>query len=333
MKNFSRDEVGILKNKNEKLKSLKFKTLAFDYLTSIALNNNSTIQNTSNINQLVLKEYDYFSKFYKINNISAKQKDFFIYYKKKLKMQNLNSNRFETFLKSEFGEKFDIQSKNYIEKIFNDLPNLRENKFHKEDGIQSIKIVKPNIMNKIPSIIMTNTKDIPISDSELEFIKNPNALATISKNIYSSKQLGINSSNFTLSSTSSTSIQLTDSLKLSSSLQYSSNNKSNKMNNFLFNELEYNTENHHQLTSFIGNVTHGRKFQRTVSESSNESYTNFGGFLSLNKNVIISTKNRHYKPLLFNFLRRLNNEKIMFLANNSTIGLFSRLPFKSNLSK
>ncbi len=120
---------------------------------------------------------------------------------------------------------------------------------------------------------------------------------------------------------------------MSSSFQYSLNNKPTKnINNFVYNEFEYNSENHHQLTNLIGNISHVRKYQRTVSESSNESNSNYG-LLALNKNSIISTKNRHYKPLLFNFLRRLNNEKLLFIANNSTIGLFSRLPFKSNLSK
>lgn len=329
MKTFSKDE--LKSSRYRMLRNKRFMTIANDYLSSISLNNFSVIQNNSNFNnyydKLMQKDYDCFSKLNLINNKLNKRNDFFIYYKNKFKEQKI-LNRFENFLKSEFDEKFNYETKKYIDKVLNDLSSQEEKNFNSENAIQSINIAKSELINKIPSIIMTNTKDIPISDSESEFPKNHKAI--IKKNNYSSNQLGINSSNITISSSSSASIQLTDNLKLTSSLQNSSNFKGNKnANKFLANELENN-----QLSSFVGNLTNGRKYQRTVSESSNESNSNYG-LLSLNKNInsVVSYKSRHYKPILFNCLRRLNNEKIMFLSNNSTVGLFSRFPFKSNISK
>ncbi len=66
-----------------------------------------------------------------------------------------------------------------------------------------------------------------------------------------------------------------------------------------------------------------QRFQRTMSESSTESNYNTLNSSSMNKRHLM-----HYKPGLFNNLKRLNNEKLILVSNNSPLGIFSRLPFR-----
>lgn len=68
------------------------------------------------------------------------------------------------------------------------------------------------------------------------------------------------------------------------------------------------------------------RFQRTTSESSNES--NYNTLSSSNTNNRNFKTLMHYKPGLFNNLKKLNNEKLFLVSNSTPVGIFSRLPFR-----
>lgn len=70
--------------------------------------------------------------------------------------------------------------------------------------------------------------------------------------------------------------------------------------------------------------TRQQRMQRTTSESSTESNYNT---LNTNKNF---KSFLHYKPGLFNNLKKLNSEKLFLVSNTAPVGIFSRLPFRFN---
>jgi hypothetical protein len=303
-------------------KELRMKTLARDYLTQISLNGELKAEKSSplnkNFDKIIADELDFFSKFNKIRTRSSKQNKFFNYYKQKLSNENPCSNRLIYFLKSEF-ENYTNNTKGYIDQILKCNNPKKSNRLNKSNKI----IVKIN-----------NHSEVSMSDAESDYFKSQNEnrrkTYVINTNMPFNNNNNINNninhlgtSNVTLSSSSSASIHLADSFKFSSSFP------SRILNRLSKNELESINDNHSQQM-FIGGT---RKYQRTVSESSGESYSNYG--TNKNINSISSSKTRlmHYKPILFNCLKRLTNEKILFSSNNSYVSLFSRLPFKTFAQK
>jgi hypothetical protein len=75
-------------------------------------------------------------------------------------------------------------------------------------------------------------------------------------------------------------------------------------------------------------VVFERERTRTCSESSNDS-----------RSVKLSSSQRHLNygtrkyPYLMHTLRRLNNEKVILSSNSGPFGIFSRIPYKMNLTK
>ena len=97
-------------------------------------------------------------------------------------------------------------------------------------------------------------------------------------------------------------------------------NESLKMN-----DLETNNNDFRRINALKSNLKQTRiRMQRTTSESSTESSCNT---INTNKNF---KSFMHYKPGLFNNLKKLNSEKLFLVSNSSPVGIFSRLPFRIN---
>lgn len=90
-----------------------------------------------------------------------------------------------------------------------------------------------------------------------------------------------------------------------------------------------NKNNQKKSINSYGSSTKQR-YQRTTSESSNESNYNY---LNTNSNTKHFKSLMHYKPGLFNNLKKLNNEKLVLVSDSSPVGIFSRIPFRMSTYK
>lgn len=166
-----------------------------------------------------------------------------------------------------------------------------------------------NKKTNIPSInIVPNSKKASLSENaELEYLKsgldqNPEVAP----------------SNLTLSSTqSSTSINLSHTGKLIS--KFNTNNK----------KSEYETMfERRQLVNSKLNSNSNSIYQRTISESSNESC-----LVVLNRSSINRSNNTNHKSNLYTNLKRMACEKMLFMSNNAPLGVISHLPFRLNSTR
>ena len=87
------------------------------------------------------------------------------------------------------------------------------------------------------------------------------------------------------------------------------------------------------ITSYGSNTNYKQsRNQRTTSESSNES--NYNNLNNTNSNTTKQLRSlMHYKPGLFNNLKKLNNEKLVLVSNSSPVGIFSRIPYRLSTYK
>ena len=271
--------------------------------------------------------------FNKINTKQEKQTEYFNYYKEKILNENPNSDRLHNFLKSEFllisEEQRQIprgldtsSARVYVEQVLskNQTPRINQSEIEKpfDADLLSQKrksSFKTSENNGIPSIkILNATRKNSTGNNEIseEHTNTPNKFATQDLEMDFLKQtenVQLNTSNLTLSSCSSASMHLTNSL-VAGSANFKGRAKLNSR------ESESNT-------------ILLKHYSRTLSESSAESNQTCNS-------VIVSSKNHHntinsttsktgiFKRSLINNLRRLTNEKLILTSNNSPIGIFSR---------
>lgn len=277
-------------SRSKKAKKHKLKTIATDYLSNcIQLKDSDAVKNAY-FDTLIQNQYSCFLHLNLINREPTQQNEFFNYYKAKQNRENKTKSEFEKFLRNEFNETEFTSS--YIDSF-----------------LSNSAIRKP----RVPAINIeaSNSKKPSLCDGvEMDYIKR----------LDHAEYNELAPSNLTLSSTpSSASINLSQSGKFSNRL----NNNSKK------DDHEYNNEKKLQLTGSKLNSNSNYTYQRTISESSNES-----NFVVLNTSTrnLGSGLNRsfNHKPTLFNNLKRLTCEKMLLTSNNSPIGVISRLPFKLN---
>ena len=153
-------------------------------------------------------------------------------------------------------------------------------------------------VNDLDQEVSTNIKKPLMQDLEVDYLKQ--TVENVS--------LQMNNSNMTLSSTSSNSIHLTNSLAIMTSgpkrrPKLSPKDSDQNMNAAL---------SHH--------------YSRTLSESSGESSTSniIGSRILQNTLTSTNSKSGVLKRSLLDNLRRLTNEKLILTSNNSPIGIFSR---------
>jgi hypothetical protein len=147
-----------------------------------------------------------------------------------------------------------------------------------------------------PSSSVISNKLLP-QDLEIDYLKQ-----TVENG-----SLQLNTSNLTISSTSSNSIHLANSLVLAAS----------------------SSKTRPKLSSRDSdqNVNASHSYSRTLSESSAEStYSNVVIGSRNQQNTLVSTNSKCgvFKKSLLQNLRRLTNEKLIMTSNNSPIGIFSR---------
>lgn len=310
--------------RNAKLKKLKQRTLATDYLSNISLSGNCD-QDSKKVyfDKIISNQFDCFLSFNKISHLASKQNEYFNYYKEKLCAENPNSTRTVDFLCSEFSNNNFSPANAYIERL---LCKTKPYPAH----IPSITIV--------PSMSFYNSSDLnkkaSMSDAESEYIKSRINQETTSKNA---------TSNMTISSSSSISTQLSNSHKLTTSFNAAFHSAKSKLSQKLSKspiEASVATLNESNKTlecsmgsqnsasiSVTKAISSNRKFQRTISESSSESFN------PLNPNFNCNKPYMSYKPTLFNNLKRLTNEKMLLTSSGSPIGIFSRLPFRTETNE
>lgn len=358
-----------------KYKNLQSRAVANDYLSNISLNGNNDFDTKTNYYEKVISnDFGCFLTFNQINTKSDQQTDYFNYYKQKQIKENPNSNRLTEFLQNEFDQVDLKRSRTYIDNI---IAN-KKTRFKKKPGmsfisnnsknscgeisntnVPSIKIVLSNTFNNANELAIgvENSENNPLrgaivnteSMSDVEFDYLNSQAKKINKNLSSvvSDASHLCTSNGTISSTSSNSIQMNEAKnKLAQSLNsalYNQNNKSKKVlseatktDNSKLLPINANQAVIAAQPKTANQLPH--KLERTISESSNDSnYYFINSTNTSNRNLgaysSISSTNKalmHYKPSLFNSLKRLTNEKLLLTSNNSPIGVFSRLPFKLN---
>ncbi len=312
-------------SKKKKYKDLQFKTLANNFLSNISLtadddklkNRLDAVENTkkSYFEKIISNEFDCFLSFNKINTKPDKQTEYFNYYKERVLSENSsgNRNRFSHFLQNEFNEK--NVPKFYVDHVLakakesQEEPQKRQTTIKSAENvlIPSIKILNINTNQKVvandreggeehpPSSSVISNKLLP-QDLEIDYLKQ-----TVENG-----SLQLNTSNLTISSTSSNSIHLANSLVLAAS----------------------SSKTRPKLSSRDSdqNVNASHSYSRTLSESSAEStYSNVVNG-SRNQQTLVSTNSKSgvFKKSLLQNLRRLTNEKLIMTSNNSPIGIFSR---------
>lgn len=329
------------KLKNAKLKKHKIRTLASDYLSSISLTGNcDTEAKQVYFDRIISNEFDCFLSFNKINNLPNNQNDYFNYYKQKLSKENPSSSRTNDFLKSEFYER--KCSISYIEGILSNNSQQQDEKNEKLNqlNIPSIKILPSltfeNSTELNPAILCLKQKT-SMSDAESDYIKT--RIENSSKNASNNTNIQLATSNVTISSTSSVSTQISSSHKLAHSINSALQSTRHKLSHKTFKSpdeaiLLSNPTN--IISATKSNSSTIRKVQRTISESSNESFNPLNISARNSGSYSTTASNRtfmNYKPALFNNLKRLTNEKILLTSNSSPVGIFSRLPFRLTCQK
>ena len=336
-------------SKKSKYKKDEMKKIATEYLRSISLNGNSDsdIKNDY-FDQIISNDYDRFLSFNKINTKSDKQTEYFNYYKQKLLIENRNSSRLSEFLSNEFD---DLTSGNNFGKVYVDeilskkrslssktcSPTISPNKIGQESNFGVLNEQPIPSITIMPSVTFSNVTELnnekmgdyklSFSDAESDYFKAMNPPVGHSELI---------SSNITVSSSSTTSINKLNQSFNSSSKSRPKLTKSPKAIEINMNPL-VKTSSYQQAAvnylnpkpSSVNNTNPSRRpYQRTISESSTESNCQTVG-----RNSGTQKSFMHYKPSLFNNLRRLTNEKMIFTSNNIPLGLFSRIAFRPIANK
>jgi len=305
-------------SKKKRYKDLQFKTLAHDFLSNISLTSEDdrwlkgrldAAENTKKLyfDKIISNEFDCFLSFNKINTKQDNQTEYFNYYKQRVLTENPNGNRFSKFLQNEFEQ--NTVTKFYVDQV---LARTKENENDIQKNKSSIK--QPENVT-IPSIkILSSNQKATTNDldEETPIFSNKRIVQDLEidyiKQTLENGSLHLNTSNLTLSSTSSNSIHLANSLALAASGFKSRQKLSSK-------DSDQNM-----------NAALSHNYSRTLSESSGESSTS-NIIVSRNlHNTLNSTNSKSgvFKRSLFQNLRRLTNEKLILTSNNSPIGIFSR---------
>lgn len=283
-------------------KRLQAKTLATDFLLNISLTGNQDIElNTIYFDHVITNDYDCLLRLHKIESQPEKQSEFLKYYKQKILNENAKASRFGTFLHDEF-ERFE-SVRSYVEYIL----------------CQEIKMPKSSEIKIVVNNESSHFNKSSMSDVECDYIKTHTELMNKQQ---MNSHLGV--SNLTLSSTSNTSVNLIGSNKLTHSLTnaiHTISHAKQRLSRRLSRSPTEDSNSQESSHLFTSNLRHKlRKIQRTISESSADSIYTVN--MSCNKSMVYN------KLHLFNHLKRLNNEKVLFTSNNSALGIFSRIPFK-----
>ena len=284
------------------LKKLQSKTLATDFLLNISLTGNQDVESNRNyFDHVISNDFDCLVRLHKIESQPEKRSEFLKYYKQKLLNQNTNASRFCAFLHDEF-EQFE-STRLYVDFILN----------------QDRKIPKSSEIKIVVNADSCHFNKSSMSDVECDYIKTQTDF--MNKQPLNS-HLGV--SNLTLSSNSNSSVHLIGSNKFTHSLTnaiHSISHAKQRLSRRLSRSPTEDSTSQETSNLFANNLRHKlRKIQRTISESSADSIYTVN--MSCNKSMVYNKLN------LFNHLKRLNNEKVLFTSNNSPLGIFSRIPFK-----
>ncbi len=332
----------------KKLKTNQLRTLANGYLSNISLDGNITVTLKNDYySRTVSNDFECFLCINKIHNEKENQSEYFNNYKNKVisRKKDEKISKLKLFLRDEFsclegGESF--RSDVYIEKLLNNSQlnqNSKQISGEVANNIPAINIIPSATFNNQSELNSLTNKNRINDKIEQDYLQNQ--VEKISTSFPNNNNKAPTSSILTLSSNSSTTGLVSGSSKLlphslNSALVSISHKIAHKIskspNEALGDLLEINTKH--------GNTS--RRFRRTISESSSESTYNaysknpsslLTGVSNSNTNSNYKTVNSGggYKPSLFNNLRKLNTEKLMFMSSNAPIGVFSRLPFKLNL--
>jgi hypothetical protein len=394
-----------------RLRALKIRSLANEYLGNIALNAHAhELGKQARFERAIQSEFERYLQFNKIAPTARQQTEYFNYYKQKLQCENPRADRFRDFLVAEFGENGMLSSAHKECPQPTDsssscsnvtsiraraatspassfsVPSIRIDKSHPSgDELSERKQPSDQAATPLPPSAIANVAEQPTNKFTLSDIDETDYLRRhLSENINSI-------SNTTLSSSSSLSLTMSNprvssnnsAVNMSTVAELTSKSIVKKQasikklkgveNPTIIDEAHpNNSENaaplasttqgsHQQLAlapaskqSSSNLALSNRPYQRTISESSTESnvtslHSNASAMYNLGSSVgrnyptsfmsiaSASSSSRtimmNYKPTLFNNLKKLTNEKVLLMSNNSPVGIFSRLPFRLTSNK